>query len=115
MLVLEGRTGNWTALGARNLPCVFVARSQLGSLRTSPNVHRNELVNFSKLVGRFFNEIKECALISQARLNRLGTSEVRQCWSTGSLSSSVTFPVLAKYNLNKLRNPCQRPGRWSIF
>src|SRR5260221_364185 len=31
---------------------------------TSPNVRRNELVKFSKLVEQFFNEIKERALIS---------------------------------------------------
>ena len=36
-----------------------------------PNVHRNELVNFSKLVEQFFNEIKECALISQRALTDL--------------------------------------------
>ena len=36
-----------------------------------PNVHRNELVNFSKLVEQFFNEIKECALISRRALTDL--------------------------------------------
>jgi hypothetical protein len=34
---------------------------------TSRDMHRNELVKFSKLVEQFFNEIKDCALISQAR------------------------------------------------
>jgi len=38
---------------------------------TSPNEHRNELVNFSKLVEQFFNEIKQCALISQRALTNL--------------------------------------------
>ena len=33
-----------------------------------PNMRRNELVNFSKFVEQFFNEIKECALISQLAL-----------------------------------------------
>ena len=44
-------------------------RSRLG--QHPPNVHRNELVNFSKLVEQFFNEIKECALISQHALTDL--------------------------------------------
>ena len=38
---------------------------------TSANVRRNELVNFSKLVEHFFNEIKERALISQRALTDL--------------------------------------------
>jgi hypothetical protein len=38
-------------------------RSRLG--QHPPNVRRNELVKFSKLVEQFFNEIKECALLSQ--------------------------------------------------
>jgi hypothetical protein len=48
-----------------------------GSEASLPNavafghVHRNELVNFSKLVEQFFNEIKECALISQRALTDL--------------------------------------------
>jgi hypothetical protein len=34
-------------------------------------LHRNELVNFSKFVEQFFNEIKECALISQLAITDL--------------------------------------------
>jgi hypothetical protein len=37
-----------------------------------PNVRRNELVNFSKLGEQFFNEIEECALISQRALTDVG-------------------------------------------
>ena len=44
-------------------------RSRLG--QHPPNVRRNELVKFSKLVEQFFNEIKECALISQCALTDL--------------------------------------------
>jgi hypothetical protein len=44
-------------------------RSRLG--QHPPNVHRNERVNFSKLVEQFFNEITECALISQRALTDL--------------------------------------------
>ena len=44
-------------------------RSRLG--QHPPNVRRNELVKFSKLVEQFFNEIKECALISQRALTDL--------------------------------------------
>lgn len=36
--------------------------------------------------------------------------EVRQCWSSGSLSSSVTFPVLAKHKSNNLRDPASDQG-----
>jgi hypothetical protein len=39
--------------------------SHVGLGQHPPDVHRNELVDFSKLVEQFFNEIKECALISQ--------------------------------------------------
>jgi hypothetical protein len=39
-------------------------RSRLG--QHPPNVRGNELVKFGKLAEQFFNEIKECALISQA-------------------------------------------------
>jgi hypothetical protein len=45
--------------------------SLVGLGQHPPNVHRNELVNFSKLVGQFFNEIKDCALISQRALTDL--------------------------------------------
>ena len=37
--------------------------SRLG--QNPPDVRRNELVNFSESVEKFFNEIKECALRSQ--------------------------------------------------
>jgi hypothetical protein len=39
-------------------------QSRLG--QHPPNVRRNGLVKFSKLVEQFFNEIKECALIVSA-------------------------------------------------
>jgi hypothetical protein len=42
-----------------------------GRVRAIPNVRRNELFNFSKLVEQFFNEIKECALTSQYALTDL--------------------------------------------
>ena len=45
--------------------------SLVGLGQHPPNVHRNELVNFSKSVGQFFNKIKECALISQRALTGL--------------------------------------------
>jgi hypothetical protein len=41
-----------------------------------PNVHRNELVNFSKLVEQFLNEIKERALISQRALTDLAPARL---------------------------------------
>jgi hypothetical protein len=44
-------------------------RSRLG--QHPPDMHRNELVKFSKLVEQFFNEIKECALVSQRALTDL--------------------------------------------
>src|ERR1700751_3233180 len=74
------------------------------------------------LVGYVFAIRSERRLCSEVQVNlayrwfcKLSTSEVRKCWNTGSLSSSATFPALATHNLNKLRNPCQRPRRWSIF
>ena len=41
-------------------------RSRLG--QHPPDMHRNELVKFSKFVEQFLNEIKECALIVGAPL-----------------------------------------------
>lgn len=51
----------------KRLPCQM--RSRLG--QHPPNVYRSELVNFSKSVEQFFNENKECALISQPALTDL--------------------------------------------
>ena len=58
---LSSATKVLAGLGYQRLP--YQMRSRLG--QHPPNVRRNELVKFSKLVEQFFNEIKECALLSQ--------------------------------------------------
>ena len=55
-------------IGYQRLPRQM--RSRLGR-QHPPDMHRNELVKFSKLVEQFFNEIKECALVSQRALTDL--------------------------------------------
>ncbi len=59
---LSSETKVLANIGYQRLPRQM--RARLG--QHSSDMHRNELVKFSKFVEQFLNEIKECALISQA-------------------------------------------------